>query len=154
MKLYLMRHGEAESPQRDPERGLTSRGKVKIEQLAKHLQATDLSFKHVYFSNKKRAQQTAEIMLKIISPDSSVHLHDKIKPEDDPELIISEINHWTEDTLITSHLPFVPNLMTQLTGKDAYLSAISFETGTLVCLEKDNNANWEIKWATSPSEIP
>lgn len=29
MKLYLMRHGEALSPQQDPERGLTDNGKLK-----------------------------------------------------------------------------------------------------------------------------
>lgn len=153
MKLYLMRHGEALSPDKDPEQGLTDNGKLKIKNVAQHLQQNRETFKHVYHSKKKRAQQTAEIMISIISPDVTPILHLSIAPNDDPALIISEINNWNEDTLITSHLPFVPNLLTQLTGQDVYLSAISFETGTIFCLEKNNDSNWEIKWATSPSEI-
>lgn len=153
MKLYLMRHGEALSSEKDPQRGLTDSGKLKIEQLAEHLQQQRLIFKHVYYSEKKRAQQTAEIMTRIISPDIKPALHQNITPNDDPDLIQAEINGWNEDTLITSHLPFVPNLITLLTGKDAHLSTINFVTGTIVCLEKNNNSNWNIKWATSPAEV-
>lgn len=153
MKLYLMRHGEALSPQADPERGLTESGKLKIEKLAKHLHQKGLKFSHIIHSKKKRALQTAEIMADHISPEIKPVLHQNITPNDDPALITDEINLWVEDTLITSHLPFVPNLITSLTGQDAYLSAISFETGTIVCLEKNDNGVWSVIWATSPSEI-
>ncbi|MDH5369405.1 MAG: phosphohistidine phosphatase SixA [Gammaproteobacteria bacterium] len=153
MKLYLMRHGEALSPQEDPERGLSNNGKFKIESVAKHLQQQDLTLQHVYHSTKKRAQQTAEIMAHIISPGITPVAHKNITPNDDPTLILAEINNWKEDTLITSHLPFIPNLMTLLTGKDAFLSAITFETGTIICLKKENNSVWEMEWATCPSEL-
>lgn len=153
MKLYLMRHGEALSPQKDPERGLTDNGKLKIEGVATHLQNMGVTFSQIFHSKKKRARETAEIMKRIISPDVIPTLHQHITPNDEPNLIIDELNSWEKDTLITSHLPYVPNLMTQLTGQDAYLSAISFETGTVVCLEKDDNSNWNVKWATSPSEV-
>ncbi len=153
MKLYLMRHGEALSPQVDPERGLTDNGKLKIKHVADHLKETDVTFKHIFHSKKKRARETAEIMAQTISPEVKPELHQDITPNDDPGLIINEINNWNEDTLITSHLPFVPNLITSLTGQDAYLSAISFETGTIICLEKNDNGIWAVTWATSPSEI-
>ena len=147
-----MRHGEALSPEKDPQRGLTDNGKNKIKQLANHLQAK-MTFQQAFHSNKKRAQQTAEIMTKIISPDANIEFHENITPNDDPRLILSEINLWNEDTLVASHLPFVPGLVTLLTEQDAFLSAISFETGTVVCLEKADDTGWQIKWATSPSEI-
>lgn len=153
MKLYLMRHGEALSSQKDPLRGLTDDGKEKIEQLAKHLQQQSLSFTYVFHSMKKRAQQTAEIMTRVIYPDIKPTLLENITPTDDPSLILEKINSWTEDTLVTSHLPFIPNLITLLTAQDVYLSAISFETGTIVCLEKNKNLNWIIKWSSAPSEI-
>lgn len=153
MLLYLMRHGEAASPQIDPECGLTDKGKSKIEKLAAHVQLQGTKFKNIYHSKKKRALQTAEIMRNVISPDATITLHNYIAPNDDPAIVFSEINHWTDDTLITSHLPFVPNLLSMLTGQDAYLTAITFETGTLVCLEKNANHQWQIKWATAPSEI-
>lgn len=153
MKLYLMRHGEALSPQVDPERGLTDNGKLKIESVANYLQQQGLMFQQVYHSKKKRAQQTAEIMTRLISPEITPAIHQNITPNDDPNLILSEIYSWDEDTLITSHLPFIPNLMTLLTGKDAFLTPITFETGTIICLQKNNSANWMLEWSTCPSEI-
>lgn len=152
MKLYLMRHGDALSSEDDPERGLTNDGKLKIELLAKHLNKQNLNFDCVCHSFKKRAKETAEIMSKNISPDIVPALIQNITPNDDPKLLAAEIKNWNEDTLVTSHLPFVPNLITLLTGQDVYTSGISFETGTIVCLEK-NDTDWSIRWATSPSEI-
>lgn len=153
MKLYLMRHGEALSAQIDPECGLTDNGKVKIESVAKHLHKQGLMFQQVFHSKKKRAQQTAEIMTRIVSPGIEPALLNNIAPNDDPNLILSDINGWEEDTLITSHLPFVPNLMTLLTGKDAFLSAITFETGTIICLIKESDSAWGLEWSTCPSEL-
>lgn len=153
MKLYLMRHGEALSPDKDPERGLTDNGKLKIELVATHLRKEGVSFSQVFHSSKKRARETAEIMTRIISPGVIPAAHKHITPNDDPHSIINEINDWDKDTLIASHLPFVPNLMTLLTDQDAYLSAISFETGTVVCLERNDKAAWITKWATSPTQI-
>ena len=63
-----MRHGEALSPQQDPERGLTDAGKLKIKRVANHLSEMDVTFKHVFHSKKKRARETAEIMTQAISP--------------------------------------------------------------------------------------
>ena len=148
-----MRHGEALSPQADPERGLTDNGKDKISLVAKHLFDKNVNFTRVFHSKKKRACETAVIMIQTLSPDVKPVEHSHIAPNDDPSLIISEINDWDEDTLIASHLPFVPNLITALTGQDAYLSAITFETGTVVCLERTDKASWAIQWSTAPSEI-
>ena len=148
-----MRHGEALSSDKDPQRGLTDSGKLKIKQLAKHLQQQKLTYGHAYHSNRKRAQQTAEIMTQIISPDIKPALLENITPNDNPGLLITEINGWNEDTLVTSHLPFVPDLITLLTKQDVYTSGITFETGTVVCLEKDNNSSWNINWASSPSQL-
>ena len=152
MKLYLMRHGEALSPQIDPERGLSENGKLSVLLVAEHIKKSDISFNHVFHSKKKRARETAEIMARTLSPTAEIALRNNVSPEDDPNIIFSEINTWNEDTLIASHLPFVPNLITLLTGKDAYLTKITFETATLVCLEKDK-ADWNISWSTAPSEI-
>ena len=153
MKLYLMRHGEALSPDKDPERGLTDNGKKRIEQLAHHLHKNGVSFSQVLHSPKKRARETAEIMASIIYPSASLAVHQHIAPNDDPQLLIPEINDWNEDTLIASHLPFVPSLMTSLTGQDAFLSNISFEAGTVVCLERTEQAAWVVNWASSPSSL-
>lgn len=77
MKLYLMRHGEALSPQQDPERGLTDNGKLKISHVANHLKEMGVTFKHIFHSKKKRARETAEIIIKIVSPDVTPESHQK-----------------------------------------------------------------------------
>ena len=148
-----MRHGEALSPQVDPERGLSENGKQKIELVASQLKKEGINFKQIIHSKKKRARETAEIMARITSPNIKPLAHQHISPNDDPEFILTELNSWDEDTLVASHLPFVPNLITALTGQDAYLTNISFETGTVVCLENNDNGAWSIKWSTSPSEV-
>lgn len=153
MKLYLMRHGEALSPQKDPERGLTENGKSKVELVAKHLQQQGVNFSQVFHSKKKRARETAEIVGNIIAPNANLIQHGKMAPDDDPNLIFHEINSWEEDTLLASHLPFVPNLMTLLTEKDAYMTPITFETATVICLEKENSYKWKLLWSTAPTEI-
>ena len=153
MKLYLMRHGEALSPQKDPERGLTDKGKLSVELVAKHLKKQGVLFSQIFHSKKKRARETAEIMGVIIAPHALLTQHNKITPNDNPHNIFSEINSWEEDTLIASHLPFVPNLMTLLTEKDAYMTAITFETATVICLEKENSYKWKLLWSTAPTEI-
>ena len=153
MKLYLMRHGEALSPRVDPQRGLSDNGKASIELVAKYIQEKDITFSQIYHSGKKRAHETAGIIAAITSPDIEIELHQNITPEGDPRLILNKKNTWIEDTLITSHLPFVPNLISLLTGNEAYLTAISFETGTIVCLEKTPESIWKISWSTSPTEV-
>ena len=153
MKLYLMRHGEALSADLDPEQGLSDNGKEKIEALAKHLHQQNLTFQCVFHSVKKRAMQTAEIMARVLSPDVKPQVMNNIKPNDDPRLVAPELNTWNEDTLVTTHLPFLPNIVTLLTGQDVFLSAITFETGTIICLEKGNNDTWNLKWSSAPSEI-
>ena len=148
-----MRHGEALSPDKDPERGLTDGGKIKIEQLAQHLKEKGIHFSQVFHSPKKRARETAEIMASIISPNTVLSVHKHISPNDDPQHLIADINDWNKDTLIASHLPFVPNLVTTLTREDVFLSGISFETGTVVCIERNEQADWSISWSVTPSEL-
>ena len=146
MKLYLMRHGQAASKEIDPEQGLTINGKRAIEQLAIKLAQQGMSFDQAFHSGKARAQQTAEIMTRIIAPHASLTYRENLKPDDGPEELLSDINTWQKDTLITSHLPFIPNLLSLLTSTSQY---IGFEPGTIVCLSKQGT-EWHLEWITSP----
>jgi len=154
MKLYLMRHGEAASKTVDPKQGLTHNGKLAIEQLANKLVQTysqqpaeqRINIEQVFHSEKTRAQQTAEIMTKIIAPNVTPLLRENLKPNDNPELLLPEIDTWTQETLITSHLPFIPGLLNLLTKNH---QPVSFTPGTIVCLRKDDS-HWQLEWSTRP----
>lgn len=150
MKLYLMRHGQAASPQVDPEQGLTEQGRVEIEQLANRLAGQGIQFAQVLHSEKTRARQTAEIMAGILAPGVSPRPRGGLKPNDDPGLLLAEIENWQDDTLVTSHLPFVPGLLAELTGQSAYRAqGMGFVPGTIICLARQND-NWQLEWIASP----
>lgn len=146
MKLYLMRHGQAASPQVDPQQGLSDAGRAEIEQLAQRLAGQGVHVHQVLHSEKARARQTAEIMAHILAPDITPQQRSGLKPNDDPRLLLAEIEGWQQDTLITSHLPFVPSLLFLLLGVNQNIALVP---GTLVCLRKENS-RWEMEWATSP----
>ena len=146
MKLYLMRHGQAASFEVDPEQGLSNEGKAAIEQLAHKLAKQNITFKQVFHSEKARARQTAEIMASILAPDVFPSSRENLKPNDDPELLLADINTWQENTLIASHLPFIPHLLMLLTGNN---QPGNFVPGTIACLVK-SGSKWQLEWITHP----
>lgn len=145
MQLYLMRHGQAENPSIDPEQGLTEEGKFAIQQIAKELVVKSVHTSQIYHSTKKRAQQTANIVAEIISPDVSPKAMDNLKPGDNPAMIIDTLNQWTDDTLLVSHLPFIPSLLERLTRSQ---HTVRFEPGTVACLSRSGD-QWQLEWVIS-----
>ena len=146
MKLYIMRHGQAEDIAFDPEQGLSNEGNVAIEGLAQKLSGKNITFKQVFHSDKTRARQTAEIMARRLAPGIVPVYQKNLKPNDNPELIIPDIGDCQHDTLIVSHLPFLPRLLMKLTQ---YGQTISFNPGTIVCLSVIG-PKWQIEWIEQP----
>lgn len=145
-----MRHGQAASPQVDPQQGLSDAGRSEIEQLANRLAGQGIRFSQAFHSDKARAQQTAEIMTSVLSPHVVPQMRSGLKPNDDPRGILADIQSWHKDTLIASHLPFVPVLLAELTGLDNIgAQGMGFVPGTVICLTKDND-DWQIEWIESP----
>lgn len=146
MRLYLMRHGQAEDPSVDPEQGLTSGGKQEIENIARKLAQKSLHLSQIYHSSKKRAQQTAQILSGIVAASNPPQYMDNLKPNDNPEIIIEAINQWTDDTMIVGHLPFIPSLLNRLTQTQ---HSIHFKPGTIACLVHTGN-QWQLEWILEP----
>jgi len=147
MKLYLLRHGQASGVSVDPEQGLSVIGRSEVQQLANRMVSRELYFSRIFHSSKTRARQTAEIMRLTLSPDADISEHTSIKPNDDPDKLISDINGWQQDTLVVSHLPFLPTLIAKLTGNS--VTTIAIQPATLVCLQQKNGA-WELEWIETP----
>ncbi len=147
MNLYLMRHGQAASPEVDPQKGLTADGRLAVEALAQQLVKRGVHFSQVFHSERARAQQTAEIMAQVISPAVVPQQRTDLKPNDDPHLLLAEIDIWQEDTLIASHLPFIPSLLALLSRDQ---QKMAFEPATVVCLSKADDMNWKIEWFAAP----
>ena len=85
-------------------------------------------------------------MTSVLSPNVIPQMRSGLKPNDDPRDLLADIQSWHKDTLIASHLPFVPGLLTELTGQP---QGMGFVPGTVICLTKEND-DWQIEWIESP----
>jgi len=65
MKLYFLRHAEAQDGTDDGARALTAHGKKEAREVGRFLKRAGIEFDAAYSSPLVRARQTAEIVLEI-----------------------------------------------------------------------------------------
>lgn len=154
MKVYCVRHGEAQSPDVDPERSLTENGRRDIVKIANFLSQNHIEIEHVMHSPKARAKQTAQILAEQVKPHDITECDSILSPEADIQAVLEMIKAWTEDTMIVGHLPFMDKLVAALmTNNEDYYPLVSYSPGTIVCLEYYEDGRWVIKWLMSPSSL-
>ena len=148
MNLYILHHGEAVAKEIDAERPLSEQGIRDIRILALHMQNMGVQLGNVFHSGKLRAQQSARLVAETISPGVQPVKTEGLNPNDDPTVIIEDIEQMDENILIASHMPFVSRLCsTLLTGTtDAEFASMP---GTLFCLEKTDN-KWRLAYMLRP----
>ncbi|MFZ0565772.1 MAG: phosphohistidine phosphatase SixA [Chlamydiales bacterium] len=149
MKLYFVRHGEALSPDIDPDQPLSPAGKQETEQVAKYLKQTNLEVDEIAHSVKLRAKQTAEIFGSILCPKVPLIEKEGLKPMDPIEPILEEIESLNSDRMWVGHLPFMEKILTRLVLKEEKNSPFLFCGSAIVCLEGEKK-EWSILWAISP----
>ena len=128
-----MRHGQASATTHNSEQQLTPEGRAGIESLATQLCEQGINIEQIFHSKKARAQQTAEIMARQLAPDVTLQLHSHIQPNDQTHYICNDIQGWQQDTLIVTHMPFIPSLLEDLTHDTKAIHSIPFTPGTVVC---------------------
>ncbi len=148
MNLYILQHGEAVAKEIDAERPLSEQGIRDIRILALHMQNMGVQLGNVFHSGKLRAEQSARLVAETVSPGIQPLQTEGLNPNDDPTVIIGDIEQINENILIASHMPFVSRLCsTLLTGTiDAEFASIP---GTLFCLEKADN-KWRLAYMLRP----
>ncbi len=107
MRLWLLRHGEAESHARtDAERELTRHGRQEVRQVAIHLAGRPL--RTILCSPYLRARQTAELMEDLLDGVPELAVADWLVPDSDPRRALDQLAEYGEDELLlVSHQPFV-----------------------------------------------
>ncbi len=107
MKLWLLRHGEAEPNARtDAERYLTEHGRHEVRGTAAHLQNQPLQV--ILVSPYHRAQQTAEIVREVLEFSGPVETVPWATPESDPGEAMLYLDRRDEQgILLVTHQPFV-----------------------------------------------
>ncbi|CED71993.1 phosphohistidine phosphatase SixA [Aliivibrio wodanis] len=156
MKVFIMRHGEAESyAPSDEERNLTSRGESQSAKIAQWLMSTHhTKFDYVLVSPYIRAQQTWKVIKPILSvADAKVETSDEITPYGDSDDVVEYVKALgsvaeIENILIVSHLPlvgyltadFVPGIMPPM-----------FPTSAISCVEYSHTTGKsELLWLQQP----
>ncbi|MFQ5936778.1 MAG: phosphohistidine phosphatase SixA [Acidiferrobacterales bacterium] len=149
MRLYLVQHGDALPEDVDPERPLSDRGRIDVERAGGFLAARKTKLDRVIHSGKTRAQQTAERLANSIAPDAPVTMTTGLNPLDDPKPLVQEIGAWRDDVMLVGHLPFMGKLVSWLVVGSPQGSVVTFEPGSVVCLEKGEHG-WSVAWMIRP----
>ncbi|MES9947054.1 MAG: phosphohistidine phosphatase SixA [Candidatus Thiodiazotropha sp.] len=150
MKLYLVQHAEACTKEINPDRPLTEQGKQDIDRLATFLKQAGIHADRVIHSGKLRAVQTAQYLSNKIAHGIELEVSTCIKPNDNPKALDLQGEDWQKDTLVVGHLPFMAQLVSYLVVEDEGKLITAYQPGSVVCLERMNDARWQINWMLRP----
>lgn len=141
MKLYILRHGQAEArAANDSLRALTETGRSDVERMVSAMRADILGPEQLWSSPYRRAQQTAEIADRILSATEPASAPIDTVTTDClvPEAALSELyarlqSSQAQSVLLVSHQPLVGSLLDDLCGTDPGFHPMG--TASLACVE-------------------
>ena len=151
MKLYCVRHGQAQPPsstESDP--ALSAEGVLDISRIAGALFKRGVSASYIFSSYKKRAKQTAAIIAEKLQLLCEPEVTDLLDPARSLDSLINEIEHWSDDTILVGHLPFIGELVSYLMTQNNIHQLVKFTPGTVVCLARGDGNQWLIDWVLRP----
>lgn len=153
MFIYLVQHAEAKREEEDPERDLTEKGRLDIENVAHHLKRLNFQVRQIFHSGKTRAQSTAQILAWHLKPAAGVSAAPGLAPLDDPEIWAGRIARMDEDILLVGHLPHLGRLAAILMTGDQEKTVVNFQMGGAVRLKRMDAAQWAVDWMIIPEII-
>lgn len=154
MKIWILRHGQAESmAASDPERALTDYGRREASVVAKLLDGEPLD--NILASPYLRAQQTAELVSSRVAYPRGIATAAWLTPDDDPHQVLDFLAERNERSLLlVSHQPLVGQLISLLIEghKGGHYP---MPTAGLACVEVDFPAAGigHLQLLTSPGEL-
>ena len=124
MKLYFLRHGEADWPdwnKPDDDRPLTERGKKEMKKIAAFLEQLELPLDQIITSPLPRAKQTAEPVAERF--DMELSEDDLLKPGFSAGQLKPLLKKYPGDAIVVvGHEPDFTNTIAALTGASLKLS--------------------------------
>ena len=112
MKLWILRHGEAEGHARtDAERNLTEHGRGEVLRSAAHLIGQPISA--IIASPYVRAQQTAQLVRDALGFEPQIRTVPWLTPDGNPLHVLEKLD-TDDNVLLVSHQPLVGSLISFL----------------------------------------
>jgi phosphohistidine phosphatase len=153
MILYLVQHAEAKEEADDPNRDLTEKGSLDIEDVAHHLKRLNVEVRQILHSGKTRAESTAKILANHLQPSAGVSKAQGLAPMDDPEIWAERLGKMDENIMLVGHLPHLGRLAALLMSGDKQRSVVNFQMGGAVRLQRMEGDQWAMDWMIVPSII-
>jgi phosphohistidine phosphatase len=150
MKLYLVQHGAALAGEADPARPLSETGRQDVQAMAEFLKGAGIRVERVWHSGKSRAEQTAQLLAKVVLPRGRIEEVGGIGPHDDVAGFVSDADVWEQDILVVGHLPFLSRLVAWLVTGDPEHEVVGYVPGSVVCLERRDIDRWIVLWMIRP----
>ncbi|MFP4072079.1 MAG: phosphohistidine phosphatase SixA [Desulfovibrionales bacterium] len=149
MALYLVQHGRNLPKEVDPETSLSQEGREQVTRIASVAAGYHVRVDRIDHSGKKRAMQTAEIFESFLKPKGGVHGKPGLGPLDDVAQAAQGLESG-ENCMLVGHLPFMERMASFLIIGAAQDRIIRFQHGGIVCLDRDHEGPWYIKWTLMP----
>ncbi|MBF0248253.1 MAG: phosphohistidine phosphatase SixA [Alphaproteobacteria bacterium] len=154
MRLYLVRHGKAETGAEEADRHLSARGRADVEAVADYLADQELKVARVVHSTLARARETAEIFASRLAPGAALEELAGIEPWGDVKAFAKRIEKWDQDTMVCGHEPFMGEAASLLMTGNKNSGAVVVKTGTVMAFSRNPFApGWQMRWMVKPRLI-
>ena len=121
-----------------------------MDRLGEFLKRAGIQLDRVMHSGKLRASQTAERLAIALAPGLELDTRSNINPNDDPTAFDWQNEGRDQNSLVVGHLPFLAKLVSHLVIEDENRLITAYQPGSIVCLELNSNAHWQINWMIRP----
>lgn len=148
-KIYLVQHGAAASKEVDPERPLTGTGTQAVQAMARFLRDSGVQPAAILHSGKLRAQQSADILARVLLSGAPATVVDHINPGDSAQAFAASLDRFANGTMFVGHLPFMEKLVALLLSGSESTTLVQFTPGSVACLAAAGQ-DWRLEWMLRP----
>ena len=114
---------------------------------------TGIAIRQINHSGKTRARQTAELLAEAIQPPEGISDVPDLAPLDDPSVWVSYLAETTRDLMLVGHLPHLSKLAALLICGDGSQKVANFQMGGVVCIGRDEDGGWSVRWMVTPEIV-
>ncbi len=149
MKLFLLRHAEAQAGTPDAQRALTPHGRQTVADLARFLSGRlTLDIDAVWHSPLVRAHETARLFCEAAGLDVPRQAVDGLQAMDDPAVIAERLANTSDNILLVGHNPHFESLVAHLIGVDPAKVPVNVPKASLLRFRRGgsgSNAQWQLQ---------
>jgi phosphohistidine phosphatase len=138
MRVFLIHHAEALTPEQDPQRHLSPNGREQADRLGARFRALGVAPMRILHSDKQWTIETAQrVAAGLGTPDKAVRAGYPINTDDSIAPFLTEIAATKGDLMMCGHVDYLLRTASQLVCGDETRRVVEFKpgNGTAVWLE-------------------